>query len=323
MAPTPPEDAGHDPVIKQVLQTFIGEFFDLFYPDIAARLDFATVKWLDKEVFTDPPGGNQRTADLVAQVHTKTGQPEILLLHIEPQRRRDKEFPRRVFEYWFLLRQRYDFAVLPVAVYLSPGAGGIVSEKYDETLFGEIQLTFRYRAVGLPDLLASEYEERDNPLALGFSAMMREQKRYSRAKGTGNVTRRLRLLRRLVKTDLDTNRQAYLYALVEKYLPLTQAERIEYNNRIKALEETNVEAVMTEWQRENYEKGLSQGLSQGLTQGAVENARQNLLLVLETRFGAVPPAVRDRITSLPDVTELQRLLRVAVVAPSLDVWEQG
>ena len=67
----------------------------------------------------------------------------------------------------------------------------------------------------MPDLLASDYETRNNPLALSISGMMREQKRYSRAKGTDNVTRRLRLLRRLVKTNLDTNRQAYLYALVE------------------------------------------------------------------------------------------------------------
>ncbi|MBC8134570.1 MAG: hypothetical protein H8F28_01615 [Fibrella sp.] len=96
--PPPSEDSGHDPVIKQVLQTFIAEFFDLFYPEIAARLNFATVQWLDKEVFTDPPGGNQRTADLVAQVHTTIGEPEIILLHIEPRRKRDKDFPRRVFE---------------------------------------------------------------------------------------------------------------------------------------------------------------------------------------------------------------------------------
>jgi hypothetical protein len=34
---TSTDDSGHDPVIKQVLQTFIAEFFDLFYPEIAAR----------------------------------------------------------------------------------------------------------------------------------------------------------------------------------------------------------------------------------------------------------------------------------------------
>jgi flagellar biosynthesis/type III secretory pathway protein FliH len=110
------------------------------------------------------------------------------------------------------------------------------------------------------------------------------------------------------------NRQAYLYALVEKYLPLTPAERITHNARIKELEETNVEAVMTEWQRENYEKGLSQGLSQGSTQ----TAQQSLLLVLETRLGMVPTSVRERVAALSDLAELQRLLRIAVVAPSLD-----
>ncbi|MBC8134568.1 MAG: hypothetical protein H8F28_01605 [Fibrella sp.] len=79
-----------------------------------------------------------------------------------------------------------------------------------------------------------------------------------------------------------------------------------------------MEVVMTEWQRENYEKGLSQGLTQGLSQGAIENAQQNLLLVVETRFGAAPVSLRERIDSLSDLEELQRLLRLAVVAPSLD-----
>ena len=87
-------------------------------------------------------------------------------------------------------------------------------------------------------------------------------------------------------------------------------ERVEYNDRFKALEETNVEVVMTECQRENYEKGLSQG--------SIQTAQQNLLLALETRFGIVPAPVRERVVSLSDLAELQRLLRLAVVAPSLE-----
>ena len=55
------EDPAHDPLIKQFLQTFLPEFMKGFYPDVAARLDFSAVQWLDKESFPDPPSVNRRS----------------------------------------------------------------------------------------------------------------------------------------------------------------------------------------------------------------------------------------------------------------------
>ena len=67
-----------DQLFKELIQEFFREFMELFYPDIAARLDFGTVSFLDKERFTDLPEGVRREADLVAQVQTKTGEPELI-----------------------------------------------------------------------------------------------------------------------------------------------------------------------------------------------------------------------------------------------------
>jgi len=64
----------------------------LFYPDVAARLDFGRVTFLDKEVFTDVPQGSRREPDFIAQTYTLEGEPE---------------FPFRVFEYYMLLRLRF------------------------------------------------------------------------------------------------------------------------------------------------------------------------------------------------------------------------
>ena len=123
------DDDGHDGLVKQLLQAFLPEFIVGFYPDVAARLNFGTVEWLDKETFADPPGGEVRIADLVARVQTQSGEPELVLLHIEPQRKRERGFAARMFEYWFLLRRRYNADVFPIALYLAPGAGGIVTER--------------------------------------------------------------------------------------------------------------------------------------------------------------------------------------------------
>ena len=142
----------HDALFKELLRAFFREFMELFFPDVAVRLDFARTTFLDKETFTDLAGGEQREADLAAQVYSLDGQPDIILVHIEVEARRRATFPARMFDYFTLLRWRLKLPVFPIAIYLSAGAGGLVVEEYVERLFERDINVFRYSAVGLPDL---------------------------------------------------------------------------------------------------------------------------------------------------------------------------
>ena len=110
-----------DQLFKELIQEFFREFLELFYPDIAARLDFGTVTFLDKELFTDLPEGMRRESDIVAQIQTKLGEPEIILVHTEIQTKRTGEMAGRMWEYYALLRLRRKLPVFPIVVYLSPG----------------------------------------------------------------------------------------------------------------------------------------------------------------------------------------------------------
>src|SRR5207248_9610715 len=60
----------HDQRMKVLLREFFVEFMRLFFPLWAARFDFSTLSWLDKEIFPDPPRGERRAADLVARLST-------------------------------------------------------------------------------------------------------------------------------------------------------------------------------------------------------------------------------------------------------------
>jgi hypothetical protein len=125
------------------LRAFFREFLELFFPEVAARLDFARVVFLDKEVFTDVPEGSRRELDLVAQVYTQEGTPELILLHIEVQAQREREFPYRMFEYYALLRLRYKVPVFPVAVYLVAGIDGLSDEARKSLLINIIETYMR------------------------------------------------------------------------------------------------------------------------------------------------------------------------------------
>ena len=58
----------YDQRFKELLTEFLCEFLDLFFPEIAARLDCAAPEFLDKETFTQPREGYRKELDLVVRV---------------------------------------------------------------------------------------------------------------------------------------------------------------------------------------------------------------------------------------------------------------
>lgn len=106
---------GHDQLFKQVLEAFFADFLRLFDPETAARLDLATVTFRNAEVFTDIPQGERRIADVVAEVQSLEGEPELVIVHVEIQREREPDFSYRMWQYYVALRQREHKPVIPIA----------------------------------------------------------------------------------------------------------------------------------------------------------------------------------------------------------------
>jgi hypothetical protein len=167
---------GHDQLFKSFLRAFFREFLELFCPEAASRLDFGTLRFLDKELFTDFPEGSMREADVVAEIRTHDGKPELILVHIEVQLRSKRDFGRRMYQYYALLWLRYQIPIYPVAVILKGGGVGLTEEQYVTELFGFEQLRFQYRSVRLAKLDAWEYLERSNPVGAALAALMRRKK---------------------------------------------------------------------------------------------------------------------------------------------------
>lgn len=59
-------------------------------------------------------------------------------------------------------------------------------------------------------------------------------------------------------------------------------------------------------------------MDMGRAEGRVEARVEVLLVVLESRFGRVPEAIRRRIAGITSETEIERLVRAAATADSLD-----
>src|SRR5438067_12572037 len=225
---------GHDQLFKQVLEAFFPDFLRLFDPATAARLDLTTATFRNPEVFIDLPQVERRTADVVAEVRSLEGEPELVIVHVEIQREREPHFGHRMFQYYVTLRQRENKPVIPIALVFYVGRDGIGREEYEEAVFGASILTFRYLQISLPLLRAEDYVQAEQVLGAGLASVMQLPRDRQ-----AQIGLHLACLRRVFEAErggaVDTA-QAFLLGNVKEvftsacggvktYLPLTDVER--------------------------------------------------------------------------------------------------
>src|SRR5262249_25504748 len=139
------EREDHDQRFKEMLREFIAQFFELFFPEWAARFDFTRIEWLMQEVFTDPPTGKRLFLDLVAKLPVREeiqlGPTEsrelVALIHIEVEAPDSvARLRKRVKQYYDQLRRDHNLPVLPIGLYLSVALDGIGWDRYPEGFSG-------------------------------------------------------------------------------------------------------------------------------------------------------------------------------------------
>ena len=285
----------HDQLFKELLHAFLPDFMRLFYPDVAARLNWAQATFPNVEVFTDVPEGSVRRADTIAIVPTFDGEPELVLIHVETQSVRRSEVRFRMFEYYVLLRLRYKLRVFPIVLYIVPGTGGITYETYVESLFEKDILTFEYAAVGLPELKAEDYIESDNPLAPALSALMQPL-------ALGRAAQKLVSLQQVLSSGVDEARRVLLTNLIETYLTLSTEESVEYESLVSQSDESEVAEMVDLFEERVMVKG----------------ARNLLLKQMRIKFGELPEPIEIRVRSITDEAELETLGERVLTAETLE-----
>ena len=284
----------HDQLFKELIRAFLREFLELFFPQIAARLDLNNITFQDKELFTDVPEGSIRRADTVALVPGLDGEPELVLIHVENQSERRSEVRFRMFEYYVLLRLRFKLPVFPIVLYIAPGTGSNTRETYVETLFGENILSFQYAVVGLPEMKADDYLENENPLAVALSALMQPAR-------AGRAMQKIVSLRRTATSGVDEARQLLLANVIETYLTLNGEEEAEFQ---RVLSETG-------------EQEVGEMLSIYEERGIVKGMRNMLLKQMRAKFGDFPEHIEAHVRSITDEAELDTLSERILSANSL------
>ena len=289
--------ADHDQRFKSLLREFFPDFLRLFFADWAGRFDFSEVRWLDKEVFADPPQGERRVLDLVAELKLRQpvpGQREgeedrwLALVHVEIESRDAVELLRsRMHDYYEQLRRRHRLPVLPIGLYLRVGLEGVGIDVFVEHFWELEVLRFRYLYVGLPGLEAERYLAGDNWLGVALAALMRIPEAHK-------AWLKAEALRRLVTCPETEWRRFLLCECVQAYLPLEEPQQREFDHLLTSEPYKEILPMTTTW----YEQGVEKG------------RRSYVKFLLENRFGPLGPRALEKLESWPDerLEELGRAL---------------
>jgi len=262
-------DDDHDQRFKTLLREFLPEFFALFFPRWAARLDFAGTEWLEQEAFLDPPGGDKRILDVVAKVPTTVIVPNpaghsadstILVINVEVESgERATEIRGRMLEHYWFLRKRHGLPVVPVCLFLQVGLEGLGWDTYEERLWGRQILSFDYAYIGLPALDAADYLHGDSVLGLALAALMNvPSAERGRIKAEG--------LARIAASRENDVRKELLAECFDNYLKLDLAERMEFDRVLAQQPTKGATMVVSRWRQEGRQEALRDTLRVQLAQ---------------------------------------------------------
>ncbi len=300
---------GYDQLFKTILESLLQDFLELFFPEAAAQLDFETLRFIGKEVFANVPSGEVRQADVVARLETRDGEPEIVLVHVEVQTESKSDFPRRMFEYYALLRLHYRLPVFPIALYLRGGPHSKVFE-YREALFGQELLLFRYHSLALARLPAEEYVGA-SPLGAALSALMSREETRDRAR------LRLSIFERVVGSELDEALKYLLVTVIESFFKLSGEDAARYRRLVSRKEYRAVQEMELTWADKLMEKGRKKGQKEGQKAGVIKGKRETLLRQLAAKFGELPQEIAAKAKGM-SAAELDSVLDRLLTATSLN-----
>jgi hypothetical protein len=303
----------HDPFLKRLYRAGTRDALTLFFPELAARIEWDQWQWIDKEVLFRGKRRQAIITDLVGETRDVEGRYLKVLVHPELQMRTDAEMDWRVFEYnaGLLLREGNPRArVLTVVFYHCPGAGGIQERQFALDFFEKSLHQITYWSVGLGELPAEEYAARENPRGWALAAWMRQQRE-------GRVELRLRLVDKILRRVQDTAYQGLLLDTLQTYYKLSGRERRLEEQLLRTGPYAEVEAMAQTVLGRMEARARREGRQEGRQEGEELALQRALKLAILTRFPEAPARIADRVDQIGDRTALEGLIRQTILARDL------
>ena len=307
-----------DALLKAAFEELFPYLLRFCFPDADKVFDFRKgFVFLDKELTELFPElkkqGGSRFVDMLVKTFLKNGKEEWILVHIEIQGGSTRGFPKRMFQYWYRIYDRYGVDITALAIFTG-NKHQQSPHTFHKTFMGT-EITYCYNAYHIFDHSEAELLAMDNPFAL---IVLAAQKALLQGKVPEEslANHRLTVARALIQSKKFSHKKIEKLLLFLKNFIYIGNEEInrKFDNQIEQLtggtitmgiietikkieREEGIEIGLERGIKKGLEKGREEGIEEGLEKGIAKGKRE-VIENLITKLGLSDKQVAD-------VTEMQ------------------
>jgi len=267
---------------KIILEIFLSDFLDFFFPHISQDIERGRYAFLDSELqsLSRRVGTGKRITDRLVKVFLRSGEETWLLIHIEIQGEAVQNFEERLFIYSYRIYDRYRRDVVTVAV-LADDNRDYRPDSFEMGRWG-CGHRFMFQSVKLQDYRdrIDELDKSTNPFAVVVLAHLRHQETKHNRKE--RLFWKLTLVKALDKKGFEKDTRNDLYIFIDWLMALPEPLEIEFNEEMKKYEEGKDMTYVTSAER----IGMKKGRLEGRLEGKLEGKQEGKLEIAANMFNA-------------------------------------
>jgi hypothetical protein len=299
--PRKPPGADYDSPWKEAIDRFFERCMAFFFPHIHADIDWARgYEMLDKELqpIVRRARHGRRYVDKLVKVYLRDGQERWILLHIEVQGSKDRDFPERIHVYNHRLFDRYGREVISLAI-LADDDPNWRPNRYESARWG-FRTTTEFPVVKLLDYAPKyrELESDPNPFAVVVLAYLKA--RETRRSPDERRAWKVRLVKGLYERGMEAEDVRRLFAFIDWVMELPESLQERFWDEVDA------------YQREKGMRFISIAERMTLVEGLLEGIES----LLRVRFGVEGLELMPELRQIRDPELLRKILHRAETAAS-------
>jgi predicted transposase/invertase (TIGR01784 family) len=273
-----------DALWKGILEDLFDDFLRFYFPESVDLFDFnRKFVFLDKELEQLFPQSQDdfspKYVDKLVKVFTKKGKEEWILIHIEVQGSRDKNFAKRMFTYRYRILDKYDKPITSLAI-LADKYKSYKPNVYRYEFMGN-ELYYKFNIYKVLDAIEKELKQSDNPFAVVVRVVQTALKKDKLSENQ-LFDLKLELVKELFRKNFTKEKIRNLLQFLKLYIRFENQELInKFETELNIIQNQQTTMGLEEFVLDRERRvGRKEGIKEGMTIKEIEdktNFTKNLL----------------------------------------------
>lgn len=273
-----------DTLWKAILEDLFDDFLRFFYPNADEIFDMNRgFEFLDKELeelFPETETESIRYVDKLVKVWLTTGQEEWILIHIEVQGQSKKNFPERMFVYYYRIRDKYKRKIAAWAI-LSDRNKSFNPTFFEESFLGTTN-TYRFNTYKIINQDENLLKASDNPFAILILTVLLALKKTSQNE-LELVDLKMDLVKHLLLRQISKEKIRALMNFLKYYVRFNEENTLIFERKFEqftgktypmGIEQFLLHQAKTEGLKIGEQKGLERGIEKGIEKGLLKEKKE-------------------------------------------------